>query len=113
MHLLRTFGIGEQRILAKDAHVPGVVTKVTVCRWISVKTTLARICATSENTIHPHIITFSYQVDGNEYEGNRYIWVRYRCPKKGEEIEVYYDPENPAKYACYALGPERITIRWW
>ncbi len=113
MKFLRTFGIGEERILMQGFCAPGIVKKVDKCWWISVKTTLARICATSDNTIHPHIITFSYHADSREYEGKRFIWIRYHCPQKDETITVYYDPEKPCDYACRAFGPKTVTIKWW
>ena len=54
---------------------------------------------------HPYIITFVYSVGSISYEGKRYIPIRYRVPQVGETINIYYDPERPGNYACYAFGP--------
>ncbi len=105
MNYFRLFGIGSDKILSQGQSVTGKVTKNYTCWWVSIKLTYARICATPENTKHPHIITFSYTIDGTTYEGK--LWVPYniRTPQPGEEISVYYDPADAARYACYAFGP--------
>ena len=58
------------------------------------------------------MITFVYRVDNIAYTGKLYVDLRYRCPHKGEQIDVYYDPENPKNYACYAFGPGVNPIGW-
>ena len=35
-----------------------------------------------------------------------------RLPRKGDEIDIYYDPKKPEKYACYAFGPAEKPIGW-
>lgn len=110
MNLLRVFGIGSGAILAKGCHVPGTVTKVSRCWWLSIKTKPARLYATPENTVNPYMITFEYRVDNIPYTGTLYIPIRYRVPQAGETICVYYDPEKPQSYACYAFGPGTVKI---
>lgn len=111
MKLLRMFGIGERKILEKGYSVKGTVTIVQISRIYVVKKPV-RIFITEENTMFSHWITFTYCVNGNTYTGKRWISLRYRCPKKGEEMDVFYDPEKPENYACYAFGPNTRLIGW-
>ena len=111
MKLFRMFGIGEQKILAKDCSVKGTVTMVQISRIYVVKKPV-RIFITEENTMFSHWICFTYCVNGITYKGRRWISLRYRCPEKGEKIDIYYDPEKPENYACYAFGPAVRPIGW-
>ena len=111
MKLFHMFGIGERKILVKNQSVSGTVTAVRKSRIYVVKKPV-RILITEENTMFSHWITFTYSVNGISYEGKRWISLRYRCPEKGERIPVYYDPEDPKKYACYAFGPNTRLIGW-
>ena len=111
MKLLRMFSIGANKILAKNCCVKGTVTMVQDS-YIHVIKKPVRLSITPENTILSHFITFRYQVGDAAYTGKLYVDLRYRCPQKGEQIDVYYDPENPANYACYAFGPRVNPIGW-
>ena len=111
MKLLRMFGIGERKILDKGCSVKGTVTMVQISRIYVVKKPV-RIFITEENTMFSHWITFTYCVNGVTYEGKRWISLRYRCPEKGEEIDIFYAPEKPENYACYAFGPAVKPIGW-
>ena len=111
MKLFRMFGIGEQKILAKGCSAKGTVTTVQISRIYVVKKPV-RIFITEENTMFSHWITFTYCVNGITHTGKRWISLRYRCPQKGEQIDVYYDPEKPEKYACYAVGPNTRLMEW-
>jgi len=111
MKFFRMFGIGEQKILAKNYLTKGTVTMVMNSRIYVVKKPV-RIFITEENTMFSHWITFIYTVNGISYKGTRWISLRYRCPQKGEQIDVYYDPEKPENYACYAFGPNTRLIGW-
>ena len=111
MNLLRIFGLWEQDILEKNCCTKGTVTRVQTSFLHVVKKTV-RIGINPNNTIFSHIITFVYTVDGVTYKGKRYIDLNYRCPQKGEEIDIYYDPEKPEKYACFAFGPAVKPIGW-
>ncbi len=104
MNLLRLFGFGSDKVLAKGFHVPGKVTKTYSCWWLKVNTKPVRLHSL-DGARFPHIITFAYTVDSIPYEGK--LWVPYslRPPQPGEEIPVYYDPDKPEHYACYAFGP--------
>lgn len=104
MNLLRLFGIGSGAILAKGNAVAGRVTDVYRCWWLRINTKPVRRFS-GDGAVYPHIITFEYQVDDALHIGKLYIPVRYRVPCKGEKIEVYLDPDDPHKYACYAFGP--------
>ena len=111
MQILRIFGLWDQEILAKNCSVKGTVTRVQTS-YIHVVKKPVRISLNPSNTIFSHFITFTYTVDGVLYQGKRYVDLTYRCPQKGEQIDVYYDPEKPYKYACYAFGPAADPIGW-
>lgn len=104
MNLFRIFGIGSGRILAKGRSAEARVTGVSRCWWLTVNTKPLRRYS-GDGAVYPYIITFVYPVGSISYEGKRYIPIRYRVPQVGETINIYYDPERPGNYACYAFGP--------
>ena len=103
MKLLRIFSVGADAILKKGHSVRTTVTKVHRCWWLRINTKPIRRYS-GDGAVYPHIIYFTYQVNGTDYDGALWIPVRYRVPAAGEAIEIYYDPEKPEKYACYAFG---------
>ncbi len=111
MKLLRIFGIAKSRILEKDCCTEGIVTGVRNSRLYVVKKPV-RIGISDRNTLFSHYITFTYQADSITYTGILFISLNQRCPQTGEKIDVYYDPENPEKYACYSFGPAVRPIGW-
>lgn len=111
MKLFRIFGIGADRILAKGCRVKGRVTMVQKSYLYVVKKPI-RLYINDSNTIYSHFITFTYTVDSIPYNGKLFVSLNYRCPQKGEQIDVYYDPDKPENYACYAFGPASRPIGW-
>ena len=111
MNILRVFGLCDQDILNKNCSVKGTVIWVQTS-YIHVVKKPVRIGINPSNTMFSHFITFTYTVHGVTYKGKRYVDLYYRCPEKGEEIEVYYDPEKPENYACYAFGPNTQLNGW-
>lgn len=92
------FGLGEKRILNGGHCVDGKVTKVKTCHWLKVNTKSARSNAV-DGAKFPHMIHFTYLVDGKEYAGSRYVNWNLHCPVKDEIITVYYDSLDPSKCA--------------
>ena len=111
MKLLRMFSIGANRILAMGHCVKGTVTMVQDSYLLVVKKPV-RLVVTPQNTIVSHFITFEYTVGNIPYTGKLFVSLNYCCPQKGEQINVYYDPEKPENYACYAFGPATRPIGW-
>lgn len=111
MKLLHIFGIGEDKILSKDTRVSAVVTMVQRSHLYVIKKPV-RIGINDRNTLYSHMITFRYVVDSVPYTGKRFISPYFRYPQKGDRIEIYYDPEKPEHYACYAFGPAVRPIGW-
>ena len=111
MKLFSMFGIGADNILAKDCHVKGTVTMVRNSYLYVIKKPV-RLYVNESNTKFSHWVHFTYTVDNIPYTGKLYVDLRYRCPHKGEQIDVYYDPDHPEKYACYAFGPGVLPIGW-
>ena len=94
---LRMFGIGMSAALAGEK-TDGMVTQVRTCWWLKINTKPVR-CNMFDGAVFPHIIHFTYTVDGQTYQGKRYVNWNRRCPQKGEKLMVYYQKENPAKFA--------------
>ena len=111
MKLFHMFSIGSKKILAKGHSVPGTVTAVGRSYLYVVKKPV-RLYVNDQNTMFSHWMFFSYSVNGISYKGKLWISLRYRCPQKGERIEVFYDPENPEHYAFYSFGPNPRSIGW-
>ncbi len=98
MSMFQMMGLDDKRILTGGYCVDGKVTEVKTCRWLKVNTKPVRTNAL-DGAKFPHVIHFTYTVDGREYIGARYVNWNVRCPVKDEIITVYYDAENPSKYA--------------
>ena len=111
MNLLRIFGFWSNDILSKNCCTKGTVTMVQTS-FIHVVKKPVRLYLNPSNTIYSHFITFTYTVDSIPYKGKLYVDLNYRCPQKGEVIEVFYDPENPADYAFYSFGPNPNPLGW-
>ena len=111
MNLLRIFGFWSNDILSKNCCTKGTVTMVQIS-FIHVVKKPVRLYLNPSNTIYSHFITFTYTVDSIPYKGKLYVDLSFRCPHKGEQIDVYYDPEKPQNYACYPFGPNVDPIGW-
>ena len=111
MNLLRIFGLGRQKILAKNCCTKGTVIMVQASLLHVVKKPV-RLYPNPRNTMYSHYIAFVYCVDNTPYKGKLYVDLAYRCPQKGEQIDVYYDPEKPENYAFYSFGPNPNSIGW-
>ena len=111
MKLPLIFGIGADRILAKNHSTTASVTMVQKSYLYVIKKPV-RLYINDQNTLYSHFITFRYSVAGILYTGKLFVSPHYRCPQKGEKLEVYYDPEKPEKYAFYAFPPASRPIGW-
>lgn len=111
MQLFRIFSIGADRILAKGCCVKGRVTMVQKSYLYVVKKPV-RLYINDSNTMYSHFITFTYTLDNIHYTGKLFVSLNYRCPQKGEQLDVYYDPEKPENYAFYSFGPASRPIGW-
>lgn len=111
MNILRIFGLWSREILSKGCMTKAIVTSVRTS-FIHVVKKPVRLYVNSSNTIFSHFITFTYTVDNIPYKGTLYVDLQYRCPHKGEQIDVYYDPEKPQNYAFYSFGPNPDLIGW-
>ena len=96
--MLLMLGIGAGRIIKTGGKTSGKVTKVSTCWWPKINTKPVRKHMW-DGAVYPHIIDFAYTVNGKEYTGRRYVSWEKTCPQMNETIQVYYDREDPAKYA--------------
>lgn len=91
------FGIGVTNAIAGE-QTEGVVIGVKTCWWLKVNTKPVRRNM-FDGALFPYIIAVAYTVKGQSYQGKRYVNWNKRCPQKGEKLTVYYEKEDPAKYA--------------
>lgn len=94
---LRMFGLGTTNAFAGE-QTEGVITEVKICWWLKINTKPVRTHM-MDGAVFPHIIHFTYTVGGQTYQGKRYVHYNKRCPEKGEKLTIYYEWEDPAKYA--------------
>ena len=98
MSFLQILGFGEKKIFAQKLSVPGRITVVKKCWWLKVNTKAVRI-GPMDGAKFPHIAVFTYEVNGSVYEGKRWVSYEDTPPSVGKVIKVYYDRQNPQKYA--------------
>ena len=103
MKFSRIFGIGSRKILAQGHSVNGIVTGVSRSYLYVVKKPV-RIGINAKNTAISHFVNFTYTVEGIAYTGKIFVTPYDRCPVKGEQITVFYDPDKPENYACHSFG---------
>lgn len=96
MSFFSTFGFGSKKVISGGYSVTGSVTDVKTCWWLKVNTKPVR-SHSLDGAVFPHIVRFTYTVNGREYEGSRYVGWEKRCPHINEAIVVYYDNDDPKK----------------
>jgi len=111
MKLFRIFGIGADKILAQNHSTKATVTLVQKSYLYVIKKPV-RLYINDQNTLYSHMITFRYVVDGTLYTGKLFVSPNYRCPQKGDQLEVYYSPQKPEDYAFYAFPPATRPLGW-
>ena len=89
------FGIGSESLVRAGHMTGGVVSKVRTLRFIRVNTKAFRT-GSGDGALHPHLVTYRYEVDGGRYFGMRYIGVSKNCPEEGAEVAVFYDWTDPS-----------------
>ena len=99
MGMFQMLGLDDKRILTGDYCTDGKVTEVKTCHWLKVNTKPIRTNHL-DGAKFPHIIHFTYCVNGTQYHGSRFVNWNHRCPVKDESITVYYDSEKPENYAA-------------
>ena len=87
-----------QAIISENHQTTGTVTSVKTCWWIKINTKAVRLHGL-DGAKFPHIIYFTYHVNGTAYQGCSCISYYSRCPGVGEAITVFYGINDPAKYA--------------
>ena len=108
MSILSTFHLGNgkkisEKIISENKKATGTITAVKTCWWIKINTKAARLHAL-DGAKFPHIIYFTYAVDGAAYQGSSCVDWNLRCPNKGEKVTVFYDKDDPARYAVSPSG---------
>lgn len=96
------FGLGGKKIIEGGCKTLGKITDVKKCWWLKVNAKPVRTHAL-DGAEFPHIIHFTYNVNGVQYLGKRWLSHSAQPPRIGEEFTVYYERENAANYAVYAV----------
>ena len=104
----RIFGFGVGKAIAGE-RTEGVVTDVKTCWWLKINTKPVRRNM-FDGAAFPHIIHFTYSVDGQAYQGKCYVNWNKHCPQKGEKLVVYYEKEKPKRYAVIVNGPRQNRL---
>ena len=86
----------KDKIIAQNNITKGTIQKVTKCWWIKVNTKPVRMHAL-DGAIFPHIITFTYEVDGIQYKKRKYIGLRADAIGIFGNVDVYYDKDKPSR----------------
>ena len=84
------------KIIAQNNIVKGTIQKVTKCWWTKVNTKPVRMHAL-DGAIFPHIMTFTYEVDGIQYKKRKHIGLRADAIGIFGNVDVYYDKDKPSK----------------
>ena len=108
MSILTTFHLGNgekisEKIISENERTTGTITAVKTCWWIKINTKAARLHAL-DGAKFPHIIHFTYTVNGAAYQGSSCVDWHLRCPNKGETVTIFYDKDDPAQYAVSQSG---------
>lgn len=99
MEILRMFGIGAQKLIAANHKTEGTVTEVKPCYFLKINQKALR-STPLDGAVFPHIIHFTYQVDGNVYRGRRFVNWTQTPPRRGDRLTVYFNPDRPARYGA-------------
>lgn len=71
MRITCMFGLGSKKLIAGAHKTEGTITAVKTCHWLKVNQKSIRTTPL-DGAAFPHIIHFSYQVDGTVYQGSRF-----------------------------------------
>lgn len=98
MSIFGFWGLGSKAIRAQQNRTVGTVLSAEPIWWVKINTKPVRVNGL-DGAKSPHVIRFAYCVEGVTYHGSAYVSYTVRCPEAGENIPVYYDRDDPSKYA--------------
>lgn len=84
--------------ISNENRTNGKIEKVTKCWWIKVNEKPVRLHSL-DGAAFPHIMTFTYEVDGVQYKKRKYIGLRIDTIGIFGNVDVYYDKDKPSKCA--------------
>ncbi|MBR5506450.1 MAG: hypothetical protein IKV88_00190 [Clostridia bacterium] len=90
--------IPKDKIIEQNNVTKGTIQKVTKCWWIKINTKPVRLHAL-DGAIFPHIMTFTYEVDGVRYKKRKYIGLMADAISICGDVDVYYDKNRPSRCA--------------
>lgn len=74
----------------------GTVVSVAKMWWLKVNSKAVRK-GTLDGATFPHVVKFSYTVDGKTYTKRAWIHAGVPVPKEGDAVSVEYDSDKPSK----------------
>jgi len=79
-----------------EKEVKGTVVSVSRQWWFKVNTKPLRTLGT-DGAVYPHVVKFSYVVDGREYTKRKWIGAGLPVPAPGSTVTVIYPQDDPAR----------------
>lgn len=98
MGIFKMHGKKEKAIIATGCCTQGKVIKAEAMWYIKINTKPVR-SGPFDGALFPHRIIFTYEVDGQKYAGRKLLPYYEKAPHEGEDIKVFYDPQDPRKCA--------------
>ena len=98
MGILNIFGIGSEKLFVSGKKTVGCVGEI---QYFKIPNNTESLCYDTFGPQNgaPALVHFTYTVNGREHKGIRYAKCGAAIPMTGDELTVYYDPDNPSSYA--------------
>lgn len=93
----------KEDIISQNNCTPGKIEKVTKCWWIKVNSKPVRMNSL-DGALFPHLMTFTYSVNGKKYKKTKYIDLRENLIGIFGTVDVFYDKDKPSRCAIQLLG---------
>ena len=93
----------KEEIIAQNNCTPGKIVKVKKCWWIKVNSKPVRVNGL-DGAIFPHLMTYTYSVNGKKYKKTKYIGLRENLIGIFGTVDVFYDKDKPSRCAIQLLG---------
>ncbi len=113
MSVVDTFALGSrkryresERLILQGNETAVRITAVKTCWWIKVNKKAVRF-GPLDGATFPHIIYFSYKVGGTDYKGSCCVSYYLKCPNQNDLVTVFYDIEDPSRYAVKLYSSDK------
>jgi len=93
----------DKDIILQNNCTTGKIEKVIKCWWLKVNSKPVRMNG-FDGALYPHLITFTYFVNGKKYKKTKYIGLRENLIGIFGTVDVFYDKEKPSRCAIQLFG---------